>query len=90
MSTRTFNNYSLLCEILDEHHIDHIISGGATGADSLAIRYTKVKNIEFTIFLANWDQYGKAAGPIRNKEIVKDSDAIIAFGMENLRVLFQQ
>ena len=57
----------------------YIISGGARGADSLAERYAKENNIEFVCFPADWKTHGKVAGFIRNKDIVKASDRVIAF-----------
>ncbi len=32
-----------------------------------------------TIFIAEWDKYGKSAGYIRNRLIVQESDMIVAF-----------
>lgn len=74
---RHFSNYSVLSSILDDcltkcnygEEIE-IVSGGCKGADSLAERYANENNIAMKIFPANWTKYGKAAGPIRNKEMV--------------------
>jgi hypothetical protein len=46
-----------------------IVSGGANGADSLGERYARESGYKLKRFPANWDKYGKAAGPIRNKEM---------------------
>lgn len=57
-----------------------IVSGGAPGADTLARYYAKhVAELPFTEYLAEWKQFGKAAGPIRNKKIVEKADIMIAF-----------
>lgn len=32
-----------------------------------------------TVFKADWNKHGKAAGPIRNGEMLKDADMLIAF-----------
>ena len=48
-----------------------LIHGGCRGADKLtenAFKKFKYLTIEMH---AEWDKYGKAAGPIRNKEMVK-------------------
>ncbi len=58
--------------------ISEIISGGAKGVDSLAEQYAKEKNIPITIFLPDWDQHGKKAGYLRNIQIAKYSDVILA------------
>lgn len=43
-----------------------IVSGGATGADALAERYAKERGFELKIVPADWQKYGKSAGPRRN------------------------
>ena len=48
-----------------------IVSGGARGADALAKRYAKERNLEYVEFPADWDKHGKSAGYIRNEEMHK-------------------
>lgn len=77
---RDFNDYDMLTRsVADIEGVDLIISGGARGADSLAERYAAEKGIEFISFVADWDKYGNAAGPIRNEMIVKACDRIVLF-----------
>lgn len=56
-----------------------IVSGGAEGADTLAEIYANEYCIPLTIFRAEWNKYGRSAGPKRNKLIVDRADVIIAF-----------
>ena len=56
-----------------------IVSGGARGVDSIAEQAAKDVGIATDIYLADWDGKGKAAGYIRNKEIVANCDRIVAF-----------
>ena len=56
-----------------------VVSGGATGADSLAKKYTDEHIVEYKEFPADWDAYGKAAGFIRNQQIVDECDMVLAF-----------
>jgi hypothetical protein len=81
IGTRTFENYPQLCETLDNlsHKPTEIISGGAKGADALAERYAHDNNIPLIVILANWEQHGKAAGPIRNQQIIEACEQVIAF-----------
>ena len=81
VGSRTFNNYSLLCEKVKEHFpiIDTIVSGGAKGADSLAERYAKENKIPIKVYRAQWELYGKRAGPKRNLQIVAEATHVIAF-----------
>jgi hypothetical protein len=48
-----------------------IVGGKAKGADSLGEEFAKKYGLEFKPFPANWDKYGKAAGHIRNKEMME-------------------
>jgi predicted Rossmann fold nucleotide-binding protein DprA/Smf involved in DNA uptake len=62
----------------DEFNME-IVSGGAKGADTIAESFAKVCRIPTKIFLPDWDKHGKAAGFIRNREIVDYCDMVIAF-----------
>ena len=82
--TRTFNDYELLKKICDETFADNleeneIVSEGAKGADLLGERYAKEKGYKITRFIPDWNQFGKSAGPIRNREMAKYADGLIAF-----------
>lgn len=79
VGSRTFDNYALLKSVLDNYHIATIVSGGASGADSLAQQYAQEKGILIKVYPADWKKYGRAAGAIRNKEIVHTADYIFAF-----------
>ena len=58
---------------------DFIISGGASGADTLAEKYAQRENIPLVVFRADWHCFGNAAGPIRNTEIVEECTHVLAF-----------
>ena len=80
VGSRGFSDYDLLKSRLDEEKdITEIISGGAIGADRLAEQYAAEKNIPTTIFKPEWGKHGKAAGMIRNKDIICAADKVIAF-----------
>lgn len=80
IGSRTFDNYEQLKTILDNmgDKPTEIISGGANGADALAERYAQENNLPLTIHLANWQAYGRAAGPIRNKQLIEDCEQVVA------------
>jgi len=48
------------------------------GADYFAVLIAKKFKLETLWFPANWDKHGKAAGFIRNTDIAKASDILIA------------
>lgn len=80
VGTRTFGDYEKLCNTIGHiQDMEHIVSGGATGTDSLAERYCREHNIPITIIRPEWSKYGKSAGPIRNRLIVEASDVVVAF-----------
>lgn len=79
IGSRTFNNQKKLFEVLSKHNISLVISGGAKGADKLAESYADVSNIEKLIFLPDWGKHRKAAGFIRNKDIIENAELVIAF-----------
>lgn len=58
---------------------DEIISGGAKGADALAAEYARNNGLKLTVFLPEYEKYGRAAPIVRNKQIVDCADKIIAF-----------
>lgn len=79
---RTFNDYEkleiILDVLMDGLGFTTIVSGGATGADSLGERYAAEHNLETIIHLPNWKLHNKAAGMIRNKDIITDADIVVA------------
>ena len=58
---------------------DEIVSGGAVGADTCAADYAKENGIMLTVFLPEYERYGRAAPIVRNKAIVDYADQILAF-----------
>ena len=64
---------------LDSDIIDEVVCGDARGADTLGAEWAHIHHIPVKHFPANWDEYGKAAGYIRNAEMGQYSDMLIAF-----------
>ncbi len=81
VGSRTFTNYKLMKEELSKiDGITEIVSGGAEGADILAERWSKeFLKKEAKVFSAEWNKWGKRAGPMRNKLIWEYADQGIAF-----------
>ncbi len=79
--SRSFNNYQLLKETLDQvGGITQIIQGGAKGADKLAGQYAREHSISALEIPAKWGEYGKKAGYIRNQEMIDyNPDLVVAF-----------
>lgn len=79
VGSRTFEDYELLCQIIDFMAPAEIVSGGARGADSLAKRYALEHRCDYVEFPADWQTYGRRAGFLRNRQIVLRADAVVAF-----------
>ena len=78
VGSRSFSDYSVVKEKVDDYIKNNnivepitVISGGARGVDTLAEKYAGEKKYKFKCFPANWGQFGSAAGPIRNKKMVR-------------------
>ena len=74
---------------LDCVNISQVVSGGATGADYYGEQYASSRGLPCKVFRADWRNQGKAAGPIRNKEMALYADAVVLFpggrGTESMR-----
>lgn len=79
--SRSITNYETIKELLEPYKnvITEVVSGTARGVDKLGERWADNNNILIKRFPANWDEFGKAAGYIRNKEMAIYSDACIVF-----------
>ena len=82
---RNFNDPLTLGSWLGGIHKDHgiteIIHGGASGADHMAGEFARWQGIPIRVFTPMWRTHGKAAGPIRNKQMIDvgKPDLVIAF-----------
>lgn len=82
---RDFTDYELLREKCD-YHLQNlrledivIVSGHASGADSLGERYAQDRGFQLETYPADWQAHGRAAGPIRNAKMANVAHALIAF-----------
>lgn len=81
---RDFRDYDLLVKTMN-HLLSNIKDditvdcGKARGADTLGEQYAKEHGYPVQYFPADWDRYGKAAGYLRNTEMAKNADALVAF-----------
>lgn len=72
-------------QVLDRLHktrgIDAVIEGDARGADRLAGYWAQKNSVDLLIFRADWDRNGKAAGSIRNQQMLDEGkpDMVVAF-----------
>jgi len=82
--SRTFDDYGLVKKFIVEAGKRRkifpriVFCGGAIGVDELGARWAEENDIPVIMFPADWATHGKAAGPIRNSEMLKEADALIA------------
>ena len=81
IGSRAFNDVELLNRELDKYldKVSVIVSGGAKGADKLGEMWALQNNITTEIFDPEFKSFGRGAYRMRNIEIVRNSDLIIAF-----------
>lgn len=58
--------------------VSEVVHGGARGVDSLAGAVARTHGLSVRVFPADWRANGKAAGPIRNRQMAGYADALVA------------
>lgn len=82
---RDYDDAVTVDRVLDRVHsrrpITCVIHGGARGADSLAGAWAKRRGVRVEEYPADWKRYGRAAGMIRNAEMLRAGrpDRVVAF-----------
>ena len=82
---RTYNDrevvFGVLHGLAEKHGWLTIIEGGALGADRLAREWAKLCYHGVVTVDADWQQYGTAAGPMRNNLMLTSGqpDLVVAF-----------
>lgn len=73
--------YEVLDILHDKVTITTIVHGDAKGADSLAGKWAALWQIPVERYPANWTLHGRAAGPIRNQQMLVEAkpDIVVAF-----------
>ena len=72
---RTWTNDKFVDHILDQYVAfgDTVITGKCpTGVDKMAEDYAERRFAKLETYPADWDKHGKAAGPIRNRDMAED------------------
>jgi len=70
---------NVFLKLKEEYKDISIISGGASrGGDRFAEIIACLEKIPIKIYYADWNKHGKIAGFMRNTDIAKESDILIA------------
>jgi hypothetical protein len=62
-----------------EHVVTEVLSGGAPGVDAAGEAWAESRGIPVARFPADWRKHGRAAGPIRNRTMAAQADAVALF-----------
>lgn len=91
---RDFNDWDFLSRYMTKWYVQYcreeciydvpdvtVISGMAKGVDSMAVKWANILNFPVMEFPADWNKHGKAAGPIRNQQMLDEGqpDLVVAF-----------
>ena len=78
---RDYNRSDLVFAELDRIKPDCVIEGGALGADAAAAAWAAINKVANLQYIANWAEFGKSAGPLRNQRMLDDGmpDLVVAF-----------
>lgn len=78
---RKWTDYKLILTVLEMLKPDVVIEGECRGADLLSKRAAIELGIPVEAYPADWKMYGKAAGPIRNRQMLKEGkpNLVVAF-----------
>ena len=78
--SRTITDHAWIKRVLTDLRPTEVIHGGARGVDTLAEQAALIFKIPVRMFLADWDRHGRAAGVIRNREMLEvgQPDLVVA------------
>jgi hypothetical protein len=76
---RDFDEYHAIVDAvrLSGFTVSEVVSGCANGADAEGELWARDHNIPAKRFPPDWETHGRAAGPIRNKQMAEYADAAI-------------
>ena len=85
--SRDYADRDTLFKVLDQigirnrGKIEVLIEGEARGADTLAREWAESYDIPVMKFPADWERYGKLAGPVRNAQMIAEGEPtlVVAF-----------
>ena len=87
------DGYKYLDELHNKYHFDLLVNGCAAGIDSCAQSWAYDNRIMIAEFPARWEEYGRSAGPRRNREMIaclSKGDIVVVFsgGRGTLNLLY--
>jgi hypothetical protein len=63
---------------ISEHGpVTRVLCGDCRGADTFGRHWAETVGVSVLRYQPDWDRYGKAAGPFRNRAMVRDADGLV-------------
>ena len=59
--------------------VTEIVTGGAKGVDTDAMRYAEEQGLKLTVFKPHFERYRRGAPLMRNREMIAYADCVVAF-----------
>ncbi len=77
--SRNIDDYKLVAQAMKRcgYTVTEVVCGMATGIDKQGEVWARANNIPVKEMPADWYRHGKAAGPIRNREMALYADAAV-------------
>jgi len=80
VGSRSWTDYEMVRDYVYSLEVDDVVvSGGARGPDEWGQIYAEERGLDTLIFPADWKTHGRRAGMLRNRDIVKACDRLVAF-----------
>lgn len=78
--SRGISEYDLVCWAIWDSgfQVTSVVTGCAPGVDALGVRWATERKLPVARYPANWNQWGRAAGPLRNQQMAGNADALVA------------
>jgi hypothetical protein len=78
--SRSCTDYNILLRALGEINWTPtlVLSGCARGVDLMGERWANENNLPIEYYPAQWERYGRRAGHMRNAEMIKHGQALLA------------
>jgi YspA, cpYpsA-related SLOG family len=84
---RNWNDYGTilreLSKVQQSSKVEVVIEGEANGADSFGRAAATVLGIPVLAFPADWRKHGRAAGPIRNRQMLNEGNPTLVLAFHN-------
>lgn len=77
--SRKVEDYKLVVQAMERsgYEVTEVVCGMATGIDRLGEQWAIANSIPVKEMPANWAAHGRAAGPIRNRQLAEYADAAV-------------